>query len=81
MLSSFQKELIKEDWSEVEGHPQIQLKLVARDQELYVLTRSLDRAEKERAIRLRALHRLRKRSGQARQDGAQRPGAPPGTDL
>ena len=60
MLGSFQKELPKEDWSEVEGHPQIQLKLVARDQELYVLTRSLKRAEKERAIRLRALHGLRK---------------------
>jgi hypothetical protein len=41
MLSSFQKELIKEDWTEMEGHPQIQLKWVARDQELYVLTRSL----------------------------------------
>jgi transposase len=60
MLGSFQKELIKEDWSEVEGHPQIELKLVARDQELYVLTRSLDRAEKERAIRLRTLRGLRK---------------------
>ena len=43
-----------------EGHPQIQLKLVERDKELYVLTRSLDRAEKERAIRLRALRGLRK---------------------
>jgi transposase len=60
MLDSFQKELIKEDWSEVEGHPQIELKLVARDQELYVLTRSLDRVEKERAIRLRTLRGLRK---------------------
>jgi transposase len=60
MLGSFQKELIKEDWSQVEGHPQIQLKLISRDQELYVLTRSLERAEKERAIRLRALHGLRK---------------------
>lgn len=60
MLGPFQKELIKEDWSQVEGHPQIQLKLVQRDKELYVLTRSLDRAEKERAIRLRALRGLRK---------------------
>jgi transposase len=60
MLGSFQKELIKEDWSQVEGHPQIQLKLISRDQELYVLTRSLERAEKERAIRLRALHGLGK---------------------
>jgi hypothetical protein len=42
MLGPFQKELIKKDWSQVEGHPQIQLKLVERDKELYVLTRSLD---------------------------------------
>jgi transposase len=60
MLSSFQKELIKEDWSEVKAHPQIQLKLVERDGELYVLSRSLNRAEKERAMRMRALHGLRK---------------------
>jgi transposase len=60
MLSSFQKELIKEDWSEVKAHPQIQLKLVERDGELYVLSRSLNRAEKERAMRMRVLHGLRK---------------------
>jgi hypothetical protein len=60
MLGSFEKELLKEDWSQVEGHPQIQVKSVARDEELYVLTRSLNRAEKERAIRLRMLHGLRK---------------------
>jgi hypothetical protein len=30
MLASFQKELIKEDWSEVKAHPQIQVKLVER---------------------------------------------------
>ena len=60
MLSSFQQELMKEDWSEVKAHPQIQLKLVERDGELYVLSRSLNRAEKERAMRMRALHGLRK---------------------
>ena len=60
MLGSFEKELLKEDWNQAEGHPQIQVKLVARDEELYVLTRSLNRAEKERAIRLRMLHGLRK---------------------
>ena len=60
MLGSFEKELLKEDWSEVEGHPQIHVKLVAREEELYVLTRSVNRAEKERAIRLRMLHGLRK---------------------
>jgi len=60
MLGSFQKELVKEDWSEVKAHPQIQVKLVERDGELYVLSRSLNRAEKERAMRMRALHGLRK---------------------
>jgi hypothetical protein len=34
--------------------------LVERDGELYVLSRSLNRAEKERAMRMRALHGLRK---------------------
>jgi transposase len=60
MLASFQKELVKEDWSEVTAHPLIQVKLVERDGELYVLSRSLNRAEKERAMRMRALHGLRK---------------------
>jgi transposase len=60
MLASFQKELVKEDWSEVKAHPQIQVKLVEGDGELYVLSRSLNRAEKERAMRMRALHGLRK---------------------
>jgi transposase len=59
-LSMFEKELLKADWTQVAGHPQIQVKLVERDSELYVLTRSAERAEKERAIRLRALHGLRK---------------------
>ena len=63
MVSSFQQELMREDWSEVKAHPQIQLKLVERDGELYVLSRSLNRAEKERAIRMRALHGLRKDLG------------------
>jgi hypothetical protein len=37
--------------------------LVERDGELYVLSRSLNRAEKERAMRMRALHGLRKDLG------------------
>src|SRR5260370_6110248 len=52
--------MVKEDWSEVKAHPQIQLKLVESAGELYVLSRSLNRAEKERAMRLRALHGLGK---------------------
>lgn len=59
-LSLFEKELLKEDWIQVAGRPQIQVKLVERDSELYVLTRSAARAEKEHAIRLHALRGLRK---------------------
>jgi len=56
----FEKELLKQDWTQVAGRPQIQAKLLERDSELYVLTRSAERAEKERAIRLHALRGLRK---------------------
>jgi hypothetical protein len=44
LLTQFQKELL----AEVANHPQIQVKRIERDGELYVLTRSLARAEKER---------------------------------
>jgi hypothetical protein len=46
--------------TEVVGRPQIQLKLIERDSQLYLLVRSLDRSEKEDAIRLRELRGLRK---------------------
>ena len=60
-LASFEQELLKtEDWAEVSGRPDIEVKLVEREGELYVLTRSRERAERERTIRLRALHGLRK---------------------
>ena len=59
-LTAFEQELLKaEDWSEVSGRPDIEVKLVEREGELYVLTRSRERAERERTIRLRALHGLR----------------------
>jgi hypothetical protein len=48
LLTQFQKELLAEDWTQVANHPQIQVKRIERDGELYVLTRSLARAEKER---------------------------------
>jgi len=81
MLSSFQQELMKEDWSEVKAHPQIQLKLVERDSELYVLSRSLNRAEKERAMRMRALHGLRKDLAKLSKSVRKRPGATAETNL
>jgi transposase len=58
-LAKFQTELLAEDWTQVAAHPQIQVKRIERDGELYILTRSANRAEKERAIRLRSLHGLR----------------------
>jgi transposase len=58
-LNTFEKELLQEDWSQVAGRPEIQVKLLERDAELYVLTRSQARAEKEREIRMRALRGLR----------------------
>jgi hypothetical protein len=54
------EDLLAEDWSQVANHPQIQVKRIERDGELYVLTRSLARAEKERAMRQRVLKDLRK---------------------
>jgi hypothetical protein len=44
----------------VANHPQIEVKRIERDGELYVLTRSLARTEKERAMRQRVLKGLRK---------------------
>src|SRR4029077_6070921 len=60
LLTQFQKDLIAEDWTQVANHPQIQVKLIEHEGELYVLTRSLARAEKERAMRQRVLKGLRK---------------------
>ena len=60
LLTRFQKELLAKDWTQVANHPQIQVKRIERDGELYVLTRSLARAEKERAMRQRVLKGLRK---------------------
>jgi hypothetical protein len=60
LLAQFQKDLIAENWTQVANHPQIEVKRIERDGELYVLTRSLARAEKERAMRQRVLKGLRK---------------------
>jgi transposase len=59
-LNAFEKELLQQDWTQVAGRPEIQVKLIERDSELYVLTRSQARAEKEREMRMRALRGLRR---------------------
>ena len=43
-LAAFEQELLKADGAEVSGRPDIEVKLVERDGELYVLTRSHERA-------------------------------------
>lgn len=55
-LSTLEKELLTLPWQKVrEG---VDVKLLPRDGELYVLAQSRDRVEKERAMRLRKLRKL-----------------------
>jgi transposase len=55
-LSQFQAALLEQDWETVrEG---VEVKLVPQDSELYVLTRSRRRRQKERAMRRRQLKRF-----------------------
>jgi hypothetical protein len=58
-LAAFEQALLKEDWTEVSGRPEIEVKLLEREGEVYVLSRNRERAERERTLRLRALHGLR----------------------
>ena len=44
--SQFQKELLAEDWTQVANHPQIQVKRIERDGELYVFADSANRVAK-----------------------------------
>src|SRR5260370_40021798 len=60
LLTQFQKDLLANDCTQVANHPQIEVKRIERDGEVYVLTRSLPRAEKDRAMRQRLLQGLRK---------------------
>jgi transposase len=57
MLKEFDAELCTADWTL--ARPQVQVKVVQRDGEAYVLARSRLRRKKERAIRRRQLHGLR----------------------
>jgi transposase len=44
-LAAFEQELLKaEDWAQVTSRPEIEVKLIEREGELYVLTRSRERA-------------------------------------
>jgi transposase len=54
-LREFEKELLHGDWQGMAGRPGVRVQLIARDEELYVLARSEDRAQKELAMRRRQL--------------------------
>ena len=57
MLQEFDQHLCTQDWTVV--REQVQVKLVQRDGQAYVLARSRLRCKKERAMRRRQLHGLR----------------------
>jgi transposase len=61
-LSRFEADLLERPWREV--HENVQVKLLEREDELYVLARSRDRAGKERSMRRRQLKALWKRLGE-----------------
>ncbi len=58
-LTQLEKTFLKHAWEDV--RESVQVKLVERDDELYVLARSEGRADKERAMRRRRLKRLWRR--------------------
>ena len=64
-LSKLEAQLLNLDWQQV--RPGVDVKLLAQDQELYVLARSQDRVNKERAMRRRQLKGLCKRLTKLRQ--------------
>jgi transposase len=58
-LSKLEQELLRLCWQAV--RPGVEVKLLAHEQELYVLAKSVDRVNKERAMRQRQLRALLKR--------------------
>lgn len=57
-LDDFEKELLKGSWETLSHRPGVKVQLVKRGQEVYVLARSMDRAQKEAAMRRRMLKGL-----------------------
>jgi hypothetical protein len=58
-LSKLEKDLLEKPWQQ--ARPGVTVKLLAREGELYVLARSLDRVAKERSMRRRQLKKLWRR--------------------
>lgn len=72
-LSCFGEELMTRGWQRLEGHAEVEVKPVARDEVHYLLARSKPRRKKERAIRRRqrrglvaALKKLKQRVASGR---------------
>ncbi len=61
-LTQLEKELAEKPWQEI--RPQLRVKLLAQDGEVYVLAQSGARTEKERALRRRKLKALWQRLGE-----------------
>lgn len=61
-LSKLEKQFLERPWAQVKQS--VQVKLLPREGELYILARSEGRKEKERAIRQRRLKRLWQRLGE-----------------
>jgi transposase len=59
-LSSFAEELRSGGWQRLEGHPEVEVKLLKRNKVHYLLARSRPRRQKERAIRRRQRRGLAK---------------------
>ena len=55
-LEAYEKELLEGTWSQI--NESVQVQLIAREQETYVLARSVDRAKKEEAMRWRQVRGL-----------------------
>jgi hypothetical protein len=60
-LDEFERELLKGDWKKVSGRPGVRVQLIERENEIYVLARSEERAQKELAMRRRVLGGLSRR--------------------
>lgn len=57
-LNQFEKELLKGSWKELSDRPGVKVQLIEQDGEVYVLAKSQERAQKERAMRKRLLQGL-----------------------
>ena len=88
MLKRFEQELLKEDWESVREGLEVKLCASAHGEETFILCRSADRREKEKAIHARFEERIEKgleqtrlrRAPVRRRNGSQARGQAPGEE-